>query len=335
VGACTEPDAAYVGGRTPNLERVPGRTRHARGVTDTDARDSPLPGEGPGPGKAPGHPLASIVVPAHDEAAVVGRLLDGLLRSARAGELAVVVVANGCSDDTAAIARSHPGVDVIETPVASKIAALRLGDAACITFPRLYVDADVEISTEGVRALVAAVHGQVLAAVPRRELVMAGRPWAVRAYYRVWSRLPSVRVGLFGRGVIALSEQGHTRTAALPPVVADDLWLHHAFAPVETRVVQDAVVTVHAPRRTRDLLRRRLRVVSGATEIHAGLVPGARSSRTRPADLISLAREDPGLAPALVVFLAVTLVTRVQASRATRQGRSTVWHRDESSRSTG
>ncbi len=296
-------------------------------MSGSGVRDSPLPGDGPG------RPLAGIVVPAHDEAAVVGRLLDGLLADAQAGELAIVVVANGCSDDTAAVARSRAGVDVIETPVASKIAALGLGDAACSAFPRLYIDADVQISTAGVRALVAAVQGQVLAAVPRRDLVLVGRPWVVRAYYRVWTRLPSVRDGLFGRGVIAMSEHGHTRTAELPPVVADDLWLHHAFAPVETRVVQDAVVTVHTPRRTRDLLRRRLRVVSGAEQIHARLVPGALSSRTRPGDLVILARQDPSLVPALVVFLAVTLVTRTRASRAVRQGRSTVWHRDESSRS--
>lgn len=283
-------------------------------------------------GTSRGTPLASVVVPAHDEAAVVGRLLDGLLGGAAQGELTVVVVANGCTDDTAAVARARPGVQVLETPHPSKIAAMRLADEVCDVFPRLYVDADVEVSTDGVRALVDALRGDVLVAVPRRQLAVAGRPWAVRAYYRVWSRLPSVDEGLFGRGVFALSESGHRRAAALPPVVADDLWLHHAFAPAERRVVEDAVVVVHTPRRTVDLLRRRLRVVSGTDEVHGRLGDEDRSARTRPADLVRLVREDPQLLPALLVFLALTSLARAGARRAARQGRSAVWHRDESSR---
>jgi cellulose synthase/poly-beta-1,6-N-acetylglucosamine synthase-like glycosyltransferase len=55
-----------------------------------------------------------VVIPAHNESAVIGDLLDALHRQqgpARLGR--VLVVADHCSDDTAAVARSH-GVEVLE-----------------------------------------------------------------------------------------------------------------------------------------------------------------------------------------------------------------------------
>ncbi|MGD9408165.1 MAG: glycosyltransferase, partial [Gammaproteobacteria bacterium] len=45
--------------------------------------------------------LISVVIPAHDEEAVIQRTLGALLRSADPGEFEVIVVCNGCSDATA------------------------------------------------------------------------------------------------------------------------------------------------------------------------------------------------------------------------------------------
>ena len=49
----------------------------------------------------------SVVIPAHDEAAVIGRLLEALVSDPRAAELEIVVVANGCSDATVPVAREY------------------------------------------------------------------------------------------------------------------------------------------------------------------------------------------------------------------------------------
>src|ERR1035438_1575828 len=83
--------------------------------------------------------IGSVVIPAHDEAGVIRRCLDSLFTGFKPGELNVVVVCNGCRDDTAMLARAsgHP-VRVIELVRASKAAALRAGDAVALAFPRLY-----------------------------------------------------------------------------------------------------------------------------------------------------------------------------------------------------
>ncbi|GII80763.1 hypothetical protein Sru01_57450 [Sphaerisporangium rufum] len=275
-------------------------------------------------------PSASVIIPAHDEAKVIGRLLAGLLEEAADDEFDVLVVANGCADDTAAVAAGY-GVRVLETPVPSKREALRLGDGAARAHPRVYVDADVELRTADLRALRDALAGGVLAAAPERALALADRPWPVRAYYAVWTRLPAVREGLFGRGVIAVSAEGNRRLMALPPVMGDDLAASLAFAAGERRVVRSARAVIHPPRTLADLLRRRVRAVTAVAEIERGPVAG-QEARTGPRDLLGVAGRAPWLLPHLAVFLAVTLVARARARRAVRAGDYTTWLRDESSR---
>jgi glycosyltransferase involved in cell wall biosynthesis len=274
---------------------------------------------------------ASVVIPAHNEEAVLGLLLDRLLKEAGTGELEVVVVANGCTDGTVALAESY-GVRVVTTEIPSKRAALRIGDAAATAFPRLYVDADVELGTDDVRRLCAAVEEPgVLAAAPERVFDMTGRAWPVRWYYDVWTRLPEVRRGLFGRGVLAVSAGGHERVAALPAVMADDLAISLAFAEPERVVVRDAAVLIRPPRTAADLLRRRVRVETGTSQLEKAEDRPEASARTSRRDLVAMLRAEPGLVPRLPVFLAFALLARVRARRAVRADDPS-WLRDESSR---
>jgi glycosyltransferase involved in cell wall biosynthesis len=274
--------------------------------------------------------VVSIVVPAHDEAKVLDRLLRPLLATARPDELDVVVVPNGCTDNTASIAESF-GIRVVTTPVASKAKALRLGDAAARGFPRLYVDADVELGTEDVRALAAALERPgVLAAAPERRLVMSGRPWPVRWYYAIWTRLPEVRAGLFGRGVIGVTEEGYARLRGLPEVIADDLAMSLAFTAAERMVVAESRSVIHPPRTWRDLVRRRARAATGVGQLEAAeLGQAGGSARTGVRDLLGIVRREPRLLPCLAVFLTVTVLAR----RRARHTGTTTWLRDESSRS--
>lgn len=279
--------------------------------------------------------MVSIVVPAHNEAAVIGRLLGGLLAQAQPGEFDIVVVPNGCSDDTAAVAQRYgPDVRVIESPVASKHAALRLGDEHARGFPRLYVDADIELSTSAVRALVAELRVPgVLAAAPERVVDRSRSVWPVRWYYDVWEQLPTVRSGLYGRGVVAVNAEGFARITAMPEVMGDDLAASVAFADGERRVVAAAPVVVHAPRTLGDLIRRRIRSQVVVTQM-AGVTPAAAQARTSLGDLVALVRRRPLLAPKMAVFVAVTLAARWRARGAIRRGDFSTWLRDESSRLT-
>jgi len=276
--------------------------------------------------------VVSVIVPAHNEARVIGRLLSRLTDEA-GPQVEVIVVCNGCTDDTAAVAAEFPGVRVIDTPVSSKVEALRLGDAAALGFPRVYVDADVEIDLAGIRAIGSVLEsGSVLAAAPRRAIPRHGVSTLVGWYYDIWEELPGVRDGIFGRGVIGLSEAGHARISVLPRLMSDDLAMSSAFADAEREVVAAAVVTVHPPRTWADLMRRRVRVATGTAQAYAednGLVT---DSRTTKSDLIEVCRRRPVLILRVPVFLAAAVLARRKAASSLRRGDFTTWLRDESSR---
>jgi glycosyltransferase involved in cell wall biosynthesis len=287
--------------------------------------------------------MISIVIAAHNEAGVIGACLDQLLADRGRPPLDITVVANGCTDDTARRARSRPGVRVIELAGASKPAALNAGDAAATGHPRVYLDADIVLTGTGVRRLARAVgSGPALAAVPRRRLVLDGRPLPVRAYYAVHTRLPVFTTALVGRGVIALSEAGRARFDRFPDVIADDLFLDGLFSEREKCEVTAVAAAVAAPRRTRDLVRRLARVRAGNAALRARAAgsPGGDPTRpdgtagVRPASRLAWLRHvvlpRPWLAPAAACYVGLTLAAALLARQ-----RPSTWGRDESSRTAG
>jgi glycosyltransferase involved in cell wall biosynthesis len=280
------------------------------------------------PGAAAPTARCAVVVPAHDEEAVVAARLRSLTEHLHPGEADVVVVANGCSDATAARAGAVPGVRVLEVARASKTGALNAGDAATSAFPRVYLDADVELTGEALRRLVAALAtDRPLVAAPRPRFDVSRSSWGVRSYYAAFTRLPYVQHQLVGLGVYGLSEAGHARLGSFPEVTADDLFVQRLFA-ADERVVVDAEFVVSAPRTLRALLAVRRRVARGNRQLATehGQRPTAPGTG---AALLRLVARRPHLLPAAVVYAAVTL--RARAGAAPAPG-AAVWERDTSSR---
>lgn len=277
--------------------------------------------------------VASVIIPAHNEATTIGRSLAALRVGTRGDDLDVVVVCNGCTDETASVARgADPRARVIEIPQPSKAEAVRVGNRATDVFPRVHLDADIELSGSDVlRLLEPITRDHVLATAPRRGVPRDGCSRWVRWYYDVWETLPQVESGLFGRGVVALSEQAQARVTALPRMLGDDLGMSESFSSDERRVVPTAVAVVHPPRTLRDLVRRRVRIATGNAQA-AGLGLRRPGSRTTVRTLVGLAVSRPGVALRLPVFLGVHVVASLGARRAVRSGDFTTWQRDESSR---
>jgi glycosyltransferase involved in cell wall biosynthesis len=282
--------------------------------------------------------VASVVIPAHNEAAVIGRLLtalrDGIDGRGGVGQVEVIVACNGCTDDTAAVARDH-GARVIETPVASKIAALNAADAAATAFPRLYVDADVTLTGQAVVDLARALASPTgpLCAAPPMAVELGGRPWAVRGFYDVWCRIPYLRDTHVGSGVFGLSEAGRRRFDEFPEVIGDDLFVRNLFGRAERRVVPTDPFVIQAPRTLQALVRRRVRIHAGnieqASRPELAALPGARE-RSSPWWRAVVSR--PWLAPQAVPYAAVNALAKLRARRLMRSSAEIGWGRDETTR---
>jgi glycosyltransferase involved in cell wall biosynthesis len=279
-----------------------------------------------------GFTVISIIIPAHNESTVIGRLLTALAAGPLRQEMDIVVVCNGCTDDTAAIIRQiDPQARVIETDVANKVHALNLADAASTAFPRLYIDADIVVTQDTVRKLATRLLQGPLAVAPRPRIVTDGCSLPVRAYFTIQRMLPSAREGIGGSGVYGLSETGRRRFSVFPPVTADDGFVRIQFAGDERETVEGAVSLVQAPRRLRHLVSIKSRSHFGKYEL-ARLYPHLwqNKGRSNHASLLKLYLR-PWLWPALVIYTWAMFEARRQAKRRIRSHRET-WQRDDTSR---
>jgi hypothetical protein len=237
----------------------------------------------------------------------------------------VVVACNGCTDGTEALAGSVPGVRVVSVEEASKTAALNAGDQAAGSWPRLYVDADIEVPAAALRATLAALADDdgPLCARPAFTYDTAGTSWTVRAYYRARNRLPQASASMWGAGFYGLSRRGHERLGEFPPVTNDDCYIDRLFDASEKATVACQPVIVRTPRTGRALLSTLRRVYRGNCELRD--VPGAHLGRT----VWQLAHsiKGPGSAMDAVVYSAFALMGRAASRRKT-----SAWERDNSSR---
>ncbi len=275
--------------------------------------------------------MISIVIPAHNEEAVIGRCLRSLTHGARPGELEIIVACNGCTDRTAEIASQFaPWVRVVVAERASKIAALNLGDENARGFPRCYIDADIEVGINEVRQVAGLLQrGTVLAAAPAMRVDLSRSSLLVRAFYTIWLRQSYHGPGMVGGGFYGLSETGRKRFDRFPEIIADDEFVRRHFDPNERATPPDCYFTIRAPRTLAQLIKIK-------TRSRLGLYQLAKRFPTRPAPRGTRRHTpwilQPWLWPAGAVYGLVNIITRLRAAQKLSTIAVYQWERDESSR---
>lgn len=285
--------------------------------------------------------LGAVVIPAHNEEAVIGRCLRAALRYAEPGVLRVVLASNASTDRTVEVARATAArlghdIEVIELPVASKIAALRAANAVLGPHvPRIYLDADVVLSTEGVGGLLAALRTEApRLALARIEVDVERSSWLVRQFYRAWAHTGYLRRQDAGSGVFALNAAGVERVGPLPDVINDDGYVARRFAPNE-RVLADVTFRSFAARSVWALVRRRARIVNGNRQLDE--VCPRTDSPMRPSggaggELLAAVRQRQLPATSAVVFVVVGGLARALAYWRRLTGSAGRWATDTTTR---
>jgi len=249
--------------------------------------------------------VISVIIPAHNEAAYIPACLEALL-AATGADLQVIVVANACTDETAALAHGF-GVTVIETVQPGKLNALNLGEAEASGHVLAYLDADVIVSPEVMAQLAQALAGTAPRYASGRPVITAHSLFS-RSYARFWRKLPFIARGVPGFGLFAVNRAGRARWGAFPQIISDDTFVRLCFAPHE-RVMVSATYCWPMIEGFANLVRVRRRQDLGVQEISnrfPDLLQNEDATSPSMARIAGMALRDPvGFAAYALVKLAV------------------------------
>ncbi len=282
----------------------------------------------------------TIIIPAHNEEAVIARCLATVLADAPDPCPAqIIVAANGCKDRTVEVARlAAPQALVLDLPEGSKTKAMNAAHKDALHFPRIYLDADVQCSFASLSALADALREPaVMAASPRLQMDLSRSNALVKAYYRVWLTQPYVTRDMVGSGCFGLSEQGYRAIGDFPPITGDDIWVHSRFREGERRNIDSdregnpVFFTVSPPRRAIDQIRVETRRRLGNAEV-LRLYPSPHFSGSNQArDLRTALKRGASLLD-VAIYLGIKLVARVRASWTKSKSDTIEWERDLAAR---
>lgn len=270
----------------------------------------------------------AVIIPANNEEDWIARCLRAVLASRGPAHAQVIVVANGCSDATAEIARGFTrdfaargwALVVLELVQGSKIAALNAGDGWVTAPVRVYLDADVVVDPDVLGQLAerldhaAPAYGSGTLVVPRPATP------ASRAYLRIYQKVPFIAQGVPGCGLFAVNDAGRKRWGDWPDVISDDTFARLNFTGKERHKVPGRyewpIVEGWSA-----LVRVRRRQNVGVDEIARDYPALARNDdkpELRLMDKLAMALRDP---VGFAVYGGVALATRFGKDTAWARGR--------------
>jgi glycosyltransferase involved in cell wall biosynthesis len=270
--------------------------------------------------------IATVLIPAWNEAAVIGQTLAAL----RDPRLRLVVIANACTDETAKIARqTAPEAFVLETARPGKINALNIGYVCALpNRPVVFLDADLDTTPAQIALLIDALE-HAHAACGQMKIDTTGCTPLVRAYMRAWAHNPYFAKGKFG-GLFAVSALAAKAVFPLPQVTADDEFIRRTLEPLGLAYVPECSFTARAPRDLPTLIRVRRRALRGARAV--ACVGGPRSGGA--ATMLRHALPRPHLWADMAVFTAIMVLVRLQLALESGAA-ATAWERDTTNRLVG
>ncbi len=281
-------------------------------------------------------PDFSIIIPVYNEAPLLQSMVERLIDDPLLKKAEIILVCNGCTDDSASIARTfEPKINVIETPVGSKTGALNLGDQAAKAFPRLYLDADVDVSSKALCAVADCLReAPYLAAGLDLDFDTSGASRLVKRFYKVWMKLPYIATdSSIGSGLYALSQKGRDRFQDFPDIIADDGFVDASFDAAEKHRPDNFSMTIKTPADALSLIRIKSRVHRGKKELKRLVKTKSEQVGNGLRDVFNLLQQDHISFLDAIVYIGFVAASRFHA-RFIHPVTNVRWEKDMSSRQT-
>lgn len=184
----------------------------------------------------------SVLIPAHNEVSYLPACLDALLASDTQACIEVIVIANGCTDNTAQIAKDYAaqaevkgwGWTVLDLAQGGKLNAWNAGEERAQGETLIYLDADVLVSPSLIGQIAEALDTYAPRyASGRPNVTVSGGDALTRHYTRFWLTTPFMVHGVPGFGVFAMNRQARARWGDWPDIISDDTFARLHFTPEE------------------------------------------------------------------------------------------------------
>ncbi len=270
----------------------------------------------------------AVIIPANNEEPWIGGCLEAVLASGGPVRAQVIVVANGCSDGTVAIASAFAdrfaargwAFDVLDLEVGNKIAALNAGDAAASAEVLTYLDADVVVGAEVLGQLSATLSGNRPSFGSGTLQIARPENALSRAYLRIYQQVPFITRGVPACGLFAMNQAGRKRWGDWPNVISDDTFARLNFSASERHKVSGTYVWPIVEG-WQALVRVRRRQNVGVDEI-AERFPRLQANDAKPSlgkgEMMRMALRDP---VGFAVYVGVAIATRLSGETGWSRGR--------------
>ena len=282
--------------------------------------------------------LPTVIVPAYNEASSIATLLAQIVDGVYGEEYQVIVACNGCLDNTVEIVRRQfPEISCLDIGTPSKTNAINTAEALRPGFPRIYIDADVQISCRSVTRLIHTLQSEnsPLVVAPRAVPLTEASDRLVQWFYAAWQKTVYFIEDGFGSGVYGLNRAARETFSVFPDLISDDGFVRALGPDVRLQVCEESRSRVQVPRSIKDLLAIKVRSKLGKLELmrknpELDKVKSSQGGVLREKARAKFART-PSI-PELLTYLGINAIAQLGAIFQLRRMDNYRWQRDESTR---
>lgn len=274
--------------------------------------------------------MLTVVIPAYNEESCIINTLKNYDFEFNI-EIQVIVVANGCVDNTANVVKEKFNrFQVVELFEGSKIAAINKGLSEARYDHILIQDADVLIDRSSILELLKFIESEeYLYASPIAKVTVKGGV-LIKSYYKFLKKTPAFAKGMVNSGAYLLSKHAVKKLGKFPRVIADDGYVKGTLGPENLRNICGCYSFVKSPEDIWSLIKIKTRSKLGNIELAKHKQSPSRGENHFKA-LLRIAISQRVIFSFLVYCL-VTGLTFCRAKYQVNKGKELAWERDESTR---
>lgn len=275
--------------------------------------------------------MATIIIPAHNEATVIKRCIDSVINQENAET--IIIACNGCSDNTAEIVRNdYPSLICLDIEKASKTNALNEAEKHITSYPVFYLDADTQLGQGDVQKITQYFEENptLLLAAPTPNIDTTKSSWFVKQYYKIWLNLPYISDGVIGTCSFIMNKEGRKRFDQFPDIINDDGYVRCCFESHERQNIEGTSIHIQAPKDLYSLIKIKSRARLGNMQLNALKLCNKPKEANYQDSLSKKLLSKQFIATS--VYIAIALLIRIRAKSQLNNIDNYTWEKDLSSR---